>query len=168
MLRCSKCGSVKNESEFPKNKARKSGYGAYCKECSREIRREYVEANRETVNERQRERSRKDPAKKRAYYDKNRAALLARRKEYYRQNAEAILAKSARYTELHPERDAARLAVYRAVNHKQLPKVRKCKCADCGKQAQHYHHESYAPEDQLKVIPLCCSCHKKRHMSSKV
>ena len=43
----------------------------------------------------------------------------------------------------------------------KLPAPTECMCLDCGIQATEYHHEDYSKP--LEVIPLCKSCHIKRH-----
>ena len=42
-----------------------------------------------------------------------------------------------------------------------LPHVAEMNCEDCGKQAQHKHHEDYSKP--LEVSYLCAKCHKARH-----
>ena len=62
-----------------------------------------------------------------------------------------------------PEKAAAHRAVARAVDQGVLKHIGDQRCQDCNGQAAHYHHESYAQEDRLKVIPLCHACHRARH-----
>jgi hypothetical protein len=50
-------------------------------------------------------------------------------------------------------------AKYRGV----IPLASSLQCLDCNAPASEYHHESYAEEDWLKVIPLCYTCHRARH-----
>ena len=61
-----------------------------------------------------------------------------------------------------------KVAVSAAMSHAkytgQLPLATTKQCQDCGLQAEEYHHESYAEEDWLKVIPLCKKCHVSRHV----
>lgn len=67
------------------------------------------------------------------------------------------------YQKYHSTKDAARLAVHSAVRHGLLPRVTDLRCDDCGKQAAHYHHESYLAMHWLNVVPLCTGCHGLRH-----
>ena len=60
----------------------------------------------------------------------------------------------------------AHLLVGRAVADNTLPRISKTKCHDCGKQAEHYHHEDY--DKPLAVIQLCAKCHSKRHDKREV
>lgn len=56
--------------------------------------------------------------------------------------------------------DAVRAAIIRG----DLPPVRERLCVDCCARARHYHHENgYEKEALLDVVPLCFSCHRKRH-----
>lgn len=59
-------------------------------------------------------------------------------------------------------------AVNKAVHEGRLPRVSTHTCERCQEaQAQHYHHEDYAPEHWLEVVPLCVRCHKQRHAEIK-
>ena len=51
---CTKCGDTKPLDEYHKNKSRKDGHHAYCKECVREYNRAHLEANREKIEKRRR------------------------------------------------------------------------------------------------------------------
>lgn len=62
---------------------------------------------------------------------------------------------------------AAQQAVLKAVSNGELQPVKTRKCHGCNKQAQHYHHESYAPQDRLCVVPLCSKCHRLHHTGRK-
>ena len=73
------------------------------------------------------------------------ASRLERRREYYRTQR------------------LAHAAVGRAVRNGELQHVNTRDCADCGAQAEHYHHESYDKQDWLSVTPLCVTCHVGRH-----
>ena len=200
MKRCPKCNTVKDDTEFGKDKHRGDGLTAYCKECKRveskaywaqnghkyakggekerapkpetekgiATRRRYQTENRELINARQRDYYRQHRDERKRYYVATREARLAQRREYRKRNMPVLTAKSREYAELHPERMQAAKAVREAIKQKQIKPARKCKCADCGAKAQHLHHESYAEKEWLNVVPLCRSCHKKRHIMSKV
>lgn len=137
-------------------------------ETDREIatRLRYRTENRDLINARQRDYYRLHSEERKQYYAATRETRLAQRREYRKRNMSVLVAKSREYAELHPERMQASKAVREAIKRKQIKPARKCKCADCGAKAQDLHHESYAEEDWIKVVPLCRSCHKKRHIMS--
>lgn len=149
-IKCNQCGETKDETEFYVRPRNKTGYETKCKQCLRQQGQEY---------------RRKHGGAKRAYYQRTRKQRLEHMREYRKKNMLSIMAKQHEYEEKYPERVQARKAVREAIKRKDLLPARKCKCADCGKKAAHLHHESYAPEQWLAVVPLCQSCHKLRHMS---
>lgn len=53
-------------------------------------------------------------------------------------------------------------AVYRAVRAGKMPHASTLPCKECGNPAREYHHHNgYAREHWLDVIPLCIPCHVK-------
>lgn len=180
MLKCAKCGVVKDESEFPKNKSKRSGYNSDCKACRRKynkelwqrIRYKYAKGGEKfkpyTPLPIEQRKPRIRIVKTEDDIRRARERRIAYGREYRKRNAQVIMEKHREYAEKYPERMLAAKAVQDAVKRKELKPARKQKCADCGQKAQHLHHESYAPDKWLVVIPLCRSCHMKRHMSSKV
>jgi len=68
-----------------------------------------------------------------------------------------------RDSENDPARHAAHNSVRNAVQRGKLQPIGNCKCAMCNRQAEEYHHWSYAPEHRLNVIPLCQPCHANLH-----
>ncbi len=54
------------------------------------------------------------------------------------------------------------MAIWTVVRNKTFQQASHFMCT-CGKQAEEYHHWSYAPEHWLDVIPVCNACHKKIH-----
>lgn len=168
MRTCPKCKLTKDESEFNRDKSKKGGLSIYCKQCRRLQRKLYVEANHEQVVERQRQYNARHKEERKQYYENTRSARIAYGREYRKKNMPVILERLREYGEKYPERILAAKAVREAIKQKAIKPARKQKCADCGKKAQHLHHESYEPDQWINVVPLCRSCHKKRHMSSKV
>ena len=80
------------------------------------------------------------------------------------------IAKVAQLTKLEAQRDEhlrkqkrANSAVARSIKRGGMFPACSYKCVNCGKQAHHYHHDSYLPEHRLNVIPLCCHCHATKH-----
>lgn len=60
----------------------------------------------------------------------------------------------------------AKSKVANAVKRGVLPRASELSCSDCGGKANHYHHESYARDKWLDVVPLCTRCHSNRHSPS--
>jgi hypothetical protein len=81
----------------------------------------------------------------------------------YQQNAEIFKRATREHAKRHPEVRAANHAVWLAVKSGRLAVVTSLTCQDCGQQAVHYHHVSYAASDRLNVVPLCHDCHVDRH-----
>lgn len=75
---CGTCQQTKPLTCFPKNRAKKSGHGAKCKDCRKAYYRDW--------------------------YSKNRASVIAATKRYYADNTEACKAARKRYAEKHPEK----------------------------------------------------------------
>jgi hypothetical protein len=65
--KCNRCGIVKSYSEFYKDRYRKDGYDSYCRECNKEIYREWVARNPEHARQKWREASKKydEPGRRR-------------------------------------------------------------------------------------------------------
>ena len=61
------------------------------------------------------------------------------------------------------DKQRAHNAVGRAILRRELPPIASCECLACGDRADFYHHPSYAPQDWLRVVPLCGSCHGLLH-----
>lgn len=70
--------------------------------------------------------------------------------------------KDTRRNKNNPSRQAKN-AVKDAVKRGELLHISSQRCVDCGQRAAHYHHESYAMDRWLDVVPLCISCHRRRH-----
>lgn len=62
---------------------------------------------------------------------------------------------------LHPEALEAHKAISRARSQGSLAVASEYLCVSCGNQAHEWHHESYAEDQRLNVIPLCRSCHRR-------
>lgn len=63
----------------------------------------------------------------------------------------------------YPIHHRAHQVVSKAIRDGILLPAASYKCHGCSEQAGDYHHESYAPEDHLCVIPLCKKCHNRHH-----
>ena len=173
MRTCPKCKLTKDESEFSRDKSRKDGLSVYCKACANAYAKRYQEENRAEFRKggrfyRSRPGRKRSPESIRRYKEANREKVNAAARVFAARHAQDLRDYARRYHQENGDKYLAAKALQKAIYHKVMPPAKECTCADCGKQATHYHHESYAEQDRLNVIPLCGSCHKKRHMSSKV
>lgn len=76
---CQTCQQRKSLSSFPKNKAKKNGHGAQCKECRKTYSKEWYKQNKEKVLDRQKK-----------YYADNTETCKAARSRYAKDNAEKV------------------------------------------------------------------------------
>ena len=63
MKKCNKCGVVKDESEFGKNKRSKDGLHFICKECKRKQDKTWGDNHREQLNEASKQWRKENPDK---------------------------------------------------------------------------------------------------------
>lgn len=158
--RCSGCDTVKAVSDFFRNASRRDGLMTYCKACETDRKQVKYRANPEY-------RARMIATATAWHHTKvatpeGRDALRVRKRET-RQQSETQQRWFAEYGKSVQRK--AKFAVNTEVAAGRLPRVVSHTCADCGNQAKHYHHWSYAPEHWLDVIPLCAQCHADRHRS---
>ena len=75
MLKCSKCGETKNESEFVKRPNRKRGYHSHCKQC----RHDYYLDNKKHILKTHKlyrvNNPEKEAVRHKLYYSKNRSLM---------------------------------------------------------------------------------------------
>lgn len=146
--KCSKCKNLypATSEYFRKDKYRKLGIGYVCRLCEQHIRQ--TPAYREQQNR----YHRSDKAKT------TKAAYLKTK-----QGRAMVKAKNLRQLQLRPDAIRANKMLNNAVRNGKILPISTQRCADCGKPAKHYHHESYAKEHWYDVIPLCITCHRARH-----
>lgn len=137
---CLRCRKVKPKVEFHKNRANKDGLVTWCKVCRAEAAREYYVRNKPRMMKKNKEWNNSKNGKE---YARRRGKRI--RKE---NPTKAMAYDRIRAAKLRGEVDPAKLH----------------ECLDCGKQAeQNHHHMGYSAEHALNVVPLCVSCHIKRH-----
>ena len=149
--RCTKCGVTKSVDQYHKRGNGK--FYAHCIECHRKwvSRNSSTESSKKKRRERDKDRYWSDDGKRRDYLkewwssDKGKDLEKGRYKDKYAKNPEKFQAKSA---------------VQRAIKKGLLPRASDLPCDECGKPATEFHHESYAVEHRLDVIPLCKMCHR--------
>jgi len=74
---------------------------------------------------------------------------------------ERVLSKDNKQFLSENDINRVKVEVSKAIRNGLLPPASYLVCVDCNEQARHYHHEMYCYP--LHVIPLCASCHSKRH-----
>jgi len=158
---CTKCGAPKPLSEYYSDKRKKDGLYTQCKTCHYEATRKNAtteggkkkarEASLRWYHERGgKEKNRVTSAsperrESRAEYERSEAGKESRRKSCRNRQRE------------NPEKIRAKTAVGYAVRKGHIPHISTRECAECGGQAEEYHHPDY--NMKYHVIPLCKKCH---------
>lgn len=142
LKKCTHCGQVLPLDDFYEDKRWVDGRREVCKSCHIETTTVYRQTRGRTKIQEARRIRNQRPDNKR------------KRAEYMRKQ---------RVSATWADQEAARRAVRAAVASGAMPPVRNVQCADCGRQAQEYHHASYERDRWLDVTPLCIDCHKQRH-----
>lgn len=150
---CYKCKRIKPIVEFYKQKSQKDGFKSHCKICSETWTIQYRKTEKGMKAVRFTMRKYRKSEKGKAY-----------QKQYYQTEKRKEVSRLAnkKYRQNNPEKIQAQNAVQYAMKIGNLLCARNFQCF-CGKQAQHYHHSSYAPEHWLDVIAVCIPCHRKVH-----
>ena len=144
---CSKCSAEKHLMEFhlnyPTGRRRPD-----CKACRRAQCRRYYAANAPACREKARRYKAAHPDRAKATVDAWKLRNPDRLKEYWRRQRRRF-----------PRRNLVR-RISRGLRQLGLLEVDD-HCADCGGGPIHLHHPDY--DDPWRVIPLCRSCHMRRH-----
>lgn len=152
---CTKCNQEKPYDAFSPRPEMKDGYRSECKECRKEYYRQYEQANRERINTRHKIASRKKSNRLRQHnWRRSRHQDPEFRKAY---NEKARL----RY-QREGSKVRARVAVYDAIQKRELSRL---PCEKCGNLQAQAHHEDY--RKQLDVQWLCSMHHTERHEELK-
>ena len=98
---CSGCGVVKSLDDYHRNRARRDGHHARCKECVKETSCRHYEENRDKVLEYSRRHREENLDKvrecKRRYREENRDKISERDRRYYEENLEYVNRRNSRY-----------------------------------------------------------------------
>lgn len=156
--RCSRCGRTKPRSEFNRRSSAKDRLCYWCRSCTKKHNHKY---RRSTHGRETRARYvQSDTYKQSCARTYKRTQGTEKRKEQQRRAQERRIKR-------YPEKYHAHKAVRCAVRSGRLPHPSSLDCTDCGMLADQYHHESYAEQDRLSVIPLCQQCHTTRHKRNR-
>jgi len=167
---CYRCKVEKNKSEFYKNKSKKDGLSSSCKQCDRELKKEYYQKHRAQklekalnqrkekraeLNERAKQYYEKNKAeikhKRKKYREKNKELISQRRKERYEDNKEEILKTRKQYYKKYKDEINKRKKIYRDNNKELIQIQRKAKYeknkGQIKAKAREYYHQNL---DQIK------------------
>ena len=132
MKKCSKCGRWLVASKVNFNKCKKGKYGlqGYCRECNKNQHKQYCEANKEKIaekNKRYRENNKDKIAEYRKKYHKaNRDKENERCRRYYEANRDKECERRRRYHEANREKENERRKRYHEANRdKDLERCKK-------------------------------------------
>lgn len=164
---CSKCGKIKPLDEYHKDPRAKDGRYPHCAKCHYEMTHAYeqTEHGKAVVSKSRHKAYIERCGKEKGRIRNSKPQAKARRVVYQMSEAgrEAQKRKDRKRQESSPEKNKARRVVRGAVASGILPPVNTLLCAQCGNQAEEYHHRSYLEEDFLRVTPLCRRCHAKTY-----
>ena len=79
LIRCGKCGLEKESYEFSRNRSTKTGFNYYCKECTKQSKKDYYIKNRDRIIE-----------KSSTYYYSNKKSVIERIKGYTTRNRDKV------------------------------------------------------------------------------
>lgn len=153
MRECTKCGEIKDLSEFHPRKDSKDGYRKDCKDCvnHRNLTRrsENIEDYRARDRDKSVDREKYNTAKKLKYSNdpEVRKKMSDYQKKYKAEN------KSKTY---------ARQAVHYAVLYGRMIKPENCQHCNASLRLE-AHHWSYLEKDWLDIEWLCTTCHGLEH-----
>jgi len=95
---------------------------------------------------------------------RNKADRVYRKGYRQTENGKQVRKKNNKiYCLKYPQKIKAKAAVNWQIHIGNMKPPSFFKCVECDKQAEHYHHPSYAKEHWFDVMPVCCSCHNKIH-----
>lgn len=184
--RCNDCGRILPLSEFPKRPQRKSGYKAYCRECSTARHKEFVDSNPDHFRE-YKERT-KDQRKERArqYYQDSKQERNAKSKQWKQRNPDKVREEQRRRNRADPSKPNAMTQRRRARKlglpdtftsadwQAALAYFQGC-CAYCGNQEGFFRNTKLSMDHFIalsrsdcpgttpgNIIPACLSCNASR------
>ena len=149
MKNCTKCGEEKPLDSFYNLAASVDGKSPHCIECDKIRKSNYYQTHKEYK------------ARKR---DEWRAANRERVNELERnrikRNREAFTLRQRKYISIHKVEHCARTKANQAIKSGKI--ARKSSCEKCGSATRlHKHHSDYSRP--LEVVWLCPMCHNKIH-----
>jgi hypothetical protein len=157
---CTKCHQIKDVAEYHKQKLGKYGVRAVCRECQKQIARDYNQTEHAKELNRKALRQRYYSDKHQAYRAEYMKSDAYRESQQKFNRSEKARAKTKRQRQKYPERTRARDAIQNAIREGRFPKVENFACVHCGNPAQEFHHYlGYDESHWFDVCPLCKPCH---------
>jgi 5-methylcytosine-specific restriction endonuclease McrA len=127
--RCSKCGEIKDLTEYHVNKTKKDGIESACKVCSLKQKKEYAERNKERLKAYKAEYRKKNKEKIRQalkeYYGQNKELIKSRSKKRYEENKNELLQKFKEYAEKNEPKLKRYIKKYYEKNKKEITRYKK-------------------------------------------
>ena len=158
MPQCKSCRKLYDQSE--KGKASRRSYKQ--SEKGKAANKRYKQNEKGKASTKRYDQSKKRKAARKRYKKSEKGKVTEKR---YRQSDKGKAVHRTvikRFNTRHPNQEKATHAVNHAIAAGKLPRPDTLLCHYCGEQAKHYHHhKGYAPNNWLKVIPVCIKCHKK-------
>ncbi len=149
--KCSKCGEIKNISEFSACKDSKDGYCYLCKLCEADYIKEYQQKNKERLAEYRKQYAIKNKGKRKEYRDeynkKNKEKIAERKKIYYEKNKQKVCEKAKEFRNKNKEYYKKYNKKYREDNRKYLA-----------------NHASEYKKTEAGKISVANSGHKRRFL----
>ena len=141
---CSRCGLDKPLQDFNKNKAQRSGFQRFCRECQRAVKHVYLSKFESRLLEWH--------TRRRWYYERG-------GKEIVRRNVKAFLKRSG-YSAWHDPLKARAWNITK--NEIRQGRLVRQPCEQCGNSEKiHAHHDDYTKP--LEIRWLCAPCHHRHH-----
>lgn len=154
MRKCTKCGEIKELSEFHPRKDSKDGYRKDCKDCVNN--RNLTRRNENIGDYRARDR---DKLVDREKYRETKNLKYATNLEFRKKLSDY----QKKYKVENKDKTYARQAVHYAVLYGRMIKPAYCEHCCNTSSSLEAHHWSYLEKDWLDIIWLCTSCHGKEH-----
>lgn len=141
LRRCARCREFKPLNNFYENAAMNGRKGSYCKPCAALYRIEW-QAKHPGYNQKYWKK----------HYSEHRTERLIKFREHRQKNVQPYKARELFNTALAAGKVPGQPLLCNG-------------CWDINKVGERYeaHHPSYAPGDELKVVWLCKSCHRRVH-----
>lgn len=164
---CPRCGESKLVDAFGKNRAASDGLQTWCQTC----RRSYHSQNRDTINERAKQRKDRDRAEERRkskeWRDANRDSIREYERTYRLDNAEPIKARAWKNQYEHRALAAGFTPVADLLTRRDVVAVYGDACFYCGGEFMELDHYTPVTKGGTHVLdnvrPSCRTCNSRKY-----